>query len=87
MGMSLGGLFHFLTRKTLAVGARSAAVNGVSTGLVKVYQMDDSTSGWMQLGDDIDGEAADDHLGLLVSLSADGNNGYSSGHVRVFVLE
>ena len=59
--------------KTLAVGAQSADVNGVSTGLVKVYQMDDSVSGWMQLGDDIDGEAADDHLGLSVSLSADGN--------------
>ena len=82
--------------KTLAVGARSANVNGVSMGLVKVYQIDDSVSG--QLGDDIDGEAADDHLGLSVSLSADGNtvaisspfnddNGYSSGHVRVFVLE
>jgi hypothetical protein len=41
------------------------------TGLVKVYQIDDSVSG--QLGDDIDGEAADDHLGLSVSLSADGN--------------
>jgi hypothetical protein len=56
--------------KTLAVGARSADVNGVSTGLVKVYQMDDSVSG--QLSDDINGEAADDHLGLSVSLSADG---------------
>ena len=60
--------------------------------------MDDSTSGWMQLGDDIDGETAHDSSGWSVSLSADGNmvaigspynddNGDASGHVRVFVLE
>ena len=60
--------------------------------------MDDSVSGWMQLGVDVDGEAAYDNSGTSVSLSADGNtvaigspknddNGNSSGHVRVFVLE
>ncbi len=57
----------------------------------------DSESGWMQLGDDIDGKAAGDYSGWSVSLSADGNtvavsspfnddNGDLSGHVRVFVL-
>jgi hypothetical protein len=51
----------------------------------------------MQLGQDIDGEAAGDWSGYSVSLSADGNtvaigshsnddNGDLSGHVRVFVL-
>jgi hypothetical protein len=51
----------------------------------------------MQLGDNIDGEAVDDLSGESVSLSADGNtvaivppgndgNGFSSGHVRVFIL-
>jgi 6-phosphogluconolactonase (cycloisomerase 2 family) len=81
--------------KTLAVGARRADFH---SGHVKVYQMDDSVSGWMQLGDDIDGEAAYDNSGWSVSLSADGNtvaisspinndNGDASGHVRVFVLE
>jgi hypothetical protein len=84
--------------KTLAVSAPTADANGVSTGHVKVYHMDDSVSGWMQLGDDIDGEAAKDYPGTSVSLSADGNtvaigspnnddNGDASGHVRVFVLE
>jgi len=85
--------------KTLAVGARAADVNGDYSGHVKVYQMDDSISGlWMQLGDDIDGEAAYDASGFSVSLSADGNtvaigsphnavNGDASGHVRVFALE
>ena len=83
--------------KTLAMGVRSADVNGYSSGNVKVYQMDDSVSGWMQLGVDVDGEAAYDNSGTSVSLSADGNtvaigpknddNGNYSGHVRVFVLE
>jgi hypothetical protein len=33
----------------------------------------DSEPGWMQLGDDIDGEGASDWSGMSVSLSADGN--------------
>ncbi len=50
---------------------------------------------WMQIGDDIDGEAAGDLSGRSVSLSSDGSvvaigamgndgNGNSAGHVRVF---
>ena len=84
--------------KTLAVGARAADVNGDYSGHVKVYQMDDSVSGWMQLGFDVDGEAAYDNSGTSVSLSADGHtvaigspnnavNGDASGHARVFALE
>jgi hypothetical protein len=84
--------------KTIAVGARRADANGRNSGHVKVYQMDDSVSGWIQLGDDIDGEVAYDNSGWSVSLSADGNtvaisslsnndNGKNAGHVRVFVFE
>jgi hypothetical protein len=84
--------------KTLAVGAWGADGNGAVSGHVKVYQIDDSVSGWMQIGDDINGDAAYDGSGQPVSLSADGNtvaisspynddNGYDSGHVRVFDLE
>ncbi|MDB4127097.1 hypothetical protein N9580_03720, partial [Flavobacteriales bacterium] len=50
---------------------------------------------FMQIGQDIDGEAYDDHSGKSVSISADGNivaigaflndgNGSNSGHVRVY---
>src|SRR5690554_4348640 len=50
---------------------------------------------WVQLGDDIEGEAAGDQLGQSVALSADGNiiavgapynsnGGTNSGHVRIF---
>jgi hypothetical protein len=85
--------------KTLAVGANmNYGTNGVNSGHVRVYRTDsNSESGWMQLGDDIDGEAANNFSGWSVSLSANGDtvaigspgnvdNGDSSGHVRVFVL-
>ncbi len=85
--------------KTFAVGAWYNDGNGrVESGHVRVYQMSDSISGWMQLGDDIDGQAAMDNAGYAVSLSADGSkvaigspwnsdSGINSGHVRVFVME
>ncbi len=85
--------------KTLAVGANYAGgMNGVNSGSVSVYRMDDSGSTWIRIGDDIDGEAADDWSGYSVSLSADGNkvaigapmnddNAIGSGHVRIYVLE
>ena len=52
---------------------------------------------WSQLGQDIDGEAADDYSGWSVSISADGltvaigalyndGNGADAGHVRVYQL-
>jgi hypothetical protein len=85
--------------KTLAVGARTNdGYNGARSGHVRVYRRTDadSESGWMQLGDNIDGEAAYDMSGYSVSLSANGNtvavsspgnddNGDSSGQVRVFL--
>ena len=53
---------------------------------------------WVQLGPDIDGEAALDYSGAALSLSSDGttvaigatgndDNGASSGHVRVYVWD
>lgn len=53
---------------------------------------------WLQMGQDIDGEAARDQSGISVSLSSDGKtvaigahyndgvNGEDSGHVRVYKL-
>ena len=81
--------------KTLAIGAYSNNNdNGYKAGHVRVYRMDDSSSLWKQIGQDIDGEAAYDQSGS-VSLSADGKvlaigaesndgNGKSAGHVRVY---
>ena len=84
--------------KTIAVGAWCNDGNGDDLGHVRVYRIDDSVSSWMQLGEDIDGEAVYDYSGVSVSLSADGktvaigsfwndDNGLDSGHVRVFVVE
>ena len=67
--------------------------NGSDSGHVRVYEY--SGGAWAQLGDDIDGEAADDFSGFSVSLSSDGTrvaigaylndgNGSDAGHVRVY---
>jgi hypothetical protein len=84
---------------TLAVGAQGHCTSILSgSGYVRVYRRTDADSDWMQLGNDIDSEAAGDYLGHSVSLSADGNMvavgtpmvnndyGHGNSHVRVFVL-
>ena len=76
----------------LAIGAPFNDESGSDAGHVRVYQY--SSGSWSQLGDDIDGEAADDRSGYSVSLSSDGTklavgahqndgNGTNAGHVRV----
>ena len=77
----------------LAIGAYFNDGNGNNSGQVRVYNWDGSA--WTQVGTDIDGEAANDHTGVSVALSSDGNrlaiageendgNGVNAGHVRVF---
>eukprot|EP00956_Cyclotella_meneghiniana_P009260 scaffold12733_cov74-Cyclotella_meneghiniana.AAC.2 len=78
----------------LAIGAPfNNGTNGNASGHVRVFKLD--TNSWTQVGQDIDGAAADDQSGTSVSLSADGHvlaigalyndaNGIDSGHVRVF---
>jgi len=81
---------------TVAIGAFfSDGINGTDSGHVRVYGYLDGS--WVQIGTDIDGEAADDEFGKSVSLSSDGltvaiggpgndGNGTNSGHVRVYQL-
>ena len=77
----------------VAIGAVNNDGNGNNAGHVRIYKY--TTGAWIQVGADIDGEAADDRSGISVSLSADGStvsigaifnngNGASAGHVRVF---
>ena len=75
----------------LAVGANKGdGVNGIDSGNVRVFEYDGTD--WVQLGGDVDGEAANDQSGWSVALSADGTrlavgaifNGGNSGHTRVF---
>ncbi|KAH8053105.1 hypothetical protein JL722_9771 [Aureococcus anophagefferens] len=57
---------------TLAVGASGNDGAGSSAGHARVFAWDSDDDTWIQRGDDIDGEAADDWSGYSVSLSADG---------------
>jgi hypothetical protein len=76
----------------LSVGAPTNDGNGPDSGHVRVFTW--SGTSWVQLGEDIDGEAAGDWSGssMAVSLSADGSrlaigaqrNERSTGHVRVY---
>ncbi|HLW63247.1 MAG TPA: T9SS type A sorting domain-containing protein [Flavobacterium sp.] len=77
----------------LAVGGYLNDYKGLNAGHVRVYK--NVSGNWVQIGDDIDGEAAHDNSGFSVSLSADGNivaigaflsssNGDRSGTVRVY---
>ena len=77
----------------VAIGAPGNDDNGEDSGHVRVYE---NISGvWTQIGQDIDGEVAEDGSGSSVSLSSDGNivaigapyndgNGEDSTHVRVY---
>jgi hypothetical protein len=82
----------------VAIGAIYNDGAGDFSGHVRVYQNPGLSSGWTQVGNDIDGEAAHDDSGWSVSLSADGSvvaigapfndgNGDSNsapGHARVY---
>ena len=78
----------------VAIGAPSNDGGGEDSGNVRVFEYDSSS--WTQLGADIDGLAAGEHSGLVISLSSDGRrvaigspgregvNVSSSSHVRVY---
>ncbi|MDC1336314.1 Ig-like domain-containing protein, partial [Flavobacteriaceae bacterium] len=79
--------------KTIAIGAIGNDGNGASSGHVRIYNYDGTS--WIQIGSDIDGDAAGDFSGHSISLSSDGNtlaigtpyndgNGASSGHVKIY---
>ena len=57
----------------LAVGAKDNDGNGSNSGHVRVYDWNAGTGAWVQVGADLDGEAAGDEFGNSVSLSADGS--------------
>ena len=84
----------------LAIGTTyNDGVNGLSSGHIRAYEREPSSElGWVQLGNDIDGESSHDYSDSAVALSANGhvlasgvsnNNGNDNstkcftGHVRV----
>ena len=79
----------------VAIGSPFNDGNGATSGHTRVYAW--SETAWIQLDEDIEGEAAEDESGISVSLSSDGTivaigavgndqNGTDSGHVRVYTL-
>ena len=77
----------------VAIGAINNDGNGSDSGHVRIYSWDGSA--WSQVGNDIDGEAANDSSGYSVSIDSDGSrvaigaygndgNGSDSGHVRLY---
>lgn len=78
----------------MAVGApHELSTTTTYNGYVQVYRQNNGV--WIQIGDDIEGEAIGDYFGASVSLSADGSviaigapyndgNYVGSGHVRIF---
>jgi hypothetical protein len=80
---------------TLAVGAWGNDDGGSHAGQARIYNWDATNNAWEQKGEALDGEAAWDHSGSSVDLSADGHTlavgafrndgaGVNSGHVRVY---
>ena len=80
----------------VAIGVHANDGNGNSSGHTRIYAWDGSS--WSQLGEDIDGEAANDWSGYSVSLSSDGTvvaigafandgNGSGSGHTRIYAWD
>ena len=93
-GGSAGGSVSMSADGTrVAIGATGNDGTGLDAGHVRVYAESGGT--WTQVGADIDGEAAGDHFGYSLSMSADGTRaaigaryndgtGLDAGHVRVY---
>jgi beta-xylosidase len=86
--------------KTVAIGAvLNDGTNVLNSGHVRVYTYSENNMSWKPLGNDLDGEAADDRSGYSVSLSSDGKtvaigalyndgtNGTDSGQVRLYQFQ
>ena len=79
----------------IAVGVPQTYGGGTRYGFVRILDWDSDTSGWVQAGSDLVGEAEGDRAGFATAMSADGNRvavgapandgaGTNRGHVRVF---
>ena len=66
---------------TLAVGASLNDGSATDAGHVRVFNYTRDNDAWIQLGSDIDGEAASEKAGFVVSLSDDGSRVAVSAHL------
>lgn len=80
--------------ETIAVSARLGDPSSGRTdaGYVKVFTLGQTTSEWVQLGPDLEGEESEDQFGRSIAMSSDGRTvavgavrgGGGTGRVRVF---
>ena len=79
----------------IIASAKFNQAKGTETGHARVFKYFNNS--WIQIGSDIDGEAADDQFGYRAVISGNGNivagsgrdndgNGTNSGHVRVYAI-
>ncbi len=77
----------------VAISSASSNANGTHSGHVRVFE--NIAGGWTQVGEDINGEAAEDYSGWSIGLSASGDviaigavwndsSGFNAGNVRIF---
>ena len=77
----------------VAISSASSNANGTHSGHVRVFE--NIAGGWTQVGEDINGEAAEDFSGWSIGLSASGdviaigavwndNSVFNAGNVRIF---
>jgi len=75
---------------TLAVAAPGLSINDVSSGLVRVFQFNDTKNDWDKVGKTIPGESAyNSHEGRsdLVSLSSDGNRLVVGAPIHIICID
>ena len=84
--------------KTILIGGPSNDSNGTNSGHALVFRLSPNEQEWMQVGQELIGEAAGDRFGTSTSISDDGTrisigadfndgNGNNAGHVRVYDLQ
>ena len=56
----------------VAIGTIDYAACDEDSGRARVYQWDDGSNEWVQLGEDIEGNSAGDHFGTSLALSSNG---------------
>ena len=93
---------HFLSLSfdgsIVVIGGHRNGSNGARSGHALVFRISPNGQQWMQLGQELVGEAADDRFGHSTAISDDGTriaigaiwndgNGVDTGHVRVYDLE
>ncbi|EAY30712.1 T9SS type A sorting domain-containing protein [Microscilla marina] len=83
------------TGQRVAIGVSANDGNGTNSGHTRIFEWNQTSSHWQQLGADIDGAARGDLSGYAVDLSADGtvvaigspandDQGSNSGHTRIY---